>query len=93
VRAGKTFSYTGEGPQGHAGGRKAIAVIASAGMYAGTPMEAYDHEIPYLQQILGFFGITNVEFIRACGTNDVAQGKISAQEYLASYLEKAKLAV
>ena len=81
VRSGKTFSYKPNGVEGHAGGRKVIVTVASGGVYAGTPLEAYDHEIPYLRHILGFIGISDVTFIQAGGTGGVAQGKISEAEF------------
>jgi FMN-dependent NADH-azoreductase len=75
VRFGKTFSYKPNGVEGHAGGRKVIVTVASGRVYAGTPLEAYDHGIPYLRHILGFIGILDVTFIQAGGTSGVAQGR------------------
>jgi len=93
VRSGKTFSYKPNGVEGHAGGRKVIVTVASGGVYAGTPLEAYDHEIPYLRHILGFIGISDVTFIQAGGTSGVAQGKISEAEFLLPFPEKARHAI
>jgi FMN-dependent NADH-azoreductase len=93
VRSGKTFSYEPNGVEGRAGGRKAIVAVASGGVYAGTPLEVYDHEIPYLRNILGFIGISDVTFIQAGGTSGVAQGKISEAEFLLPFLEKARNAI
>ena len=93
VRSGKTFSYEPNGVEGRAGGRKAIVAVASGGVYTGTPLEVYDHEIPYLRNILGFIGISDVTFIQAGGTSGVAQGKISEAEFLLPFLEKARNAI
>ncbi len=60
--AGRTFKYTENGPVGLAGGKKVIVAEASGGEYAGT---AIDFVAPYLKQVFGFLGITDVEFIRA----------------------------
>lgn len=60
--AGRTFRYTENGPVGLAGGRKVIVAEASGGEYAGT---AIDFVAPYLKQVFGFLGITDVEFVRA----------------------------
>jgi Acyl carrier protein phosphodiesterase len=60
--AGRTFKYTENGPVGLAGGKKVIVAEASGGEYAGT---AIDFVAPYLKQVFGFVGITDVEFIRA----------------------------
>jgi FMN-dependent NADH-azoreductase len=56
-------------------------------------LEASDHEIPYLKQILGFIGISDVTFIQAGGTSGIAQGKISEAEFLLPFLEKARAAI
>jgi len=79
--------------EGHAGGRKVIVTVASGGVYAGTPLEADDHEIPYLRHIPGCIGISEVTFIQAGGTSGVAQGKISEAEFLLPFPEKARHAI
>lgn len=61
--AGKTFQYTAEGPQGLAGGRRAIVVYASGGVHDG----ATDFVEPYLRQVLGFIGISDVTVLRVEG--------------------------
>ncbi|EYD71991.1 FMN-dependent NADH-azoreductase [Limimaricola hongkongensis] len=61
--AGKTFHYTAEGPKGLAGGRRAIVVYASGGVHDGTT----DFVEPYLRQVLGFIGITDVTVLRVEG--------------------------
>lgn len=64
ARAHKTFRYTAEGPEGLAGGKKVYVVIASAGTYTnGAAAAPMDFARPYLKSMLGFFGVTDVEFI------------------------------
>jgi len=66
--AGKTFRYTENGPEGLAKGKKAIVISARGGMYgAGAPAAALDFQENYLRGVLGFLGITDVEFVRAEG--------------------------
>ena len=66
--AGKTFRYTAEGPQGLAGGKKVIVASSRGGLYGPeTPRAALDHQENYLRAIFGFFGITDVTFVRAEG--------------------------
>ncbi|GAA4335479.1 FMN-dependent NADH-azoreductase [Pigmentiphaga soli] len=68
AQAGKTFRYTAEGPQGLAGGKRVIIVSSRGGMYAGTKFEQLmDHQEAYLRAVFGFFGITDVEIVRAEG--------------------------
>ncbi len=69
AQPGRTFRYTADGPVGLAGGKKVIVVSSRGGLYAGTAFEtALDHQEAYLRAVFGFFGITDVEVIRAEGT-------------------------
>ena len=66
--AGKTFRYTEKGPEGLAGGKTVIVASARGGFYgAETPAAFLDHQESYLRGVFGFFGITDVTFIRAEG--------------------------
>jgi FMN-dependent NADH-azoreductase len=68
--AGKTFRYTQNGPEGLAGGKKVIIASSRGGFYGPqTPIAYLDHQETYLRNIFGFFGITDVTFIRAEGIN------------------------
>jgi FMN-dependent NADH-azoreductase len=64
ARAGVTFRYTADGPQGLLGGKKAYVLAARGGRYAGTPL---DTQSDFVRQFLGFLGIRDVEFIYAEG--------------------------
>jgi len=92
VRAGKTFRYTANGtPEGLLAGKnkKVLAIIASGGNYAeGSGMTALDFELPYLRFIFGYMGITDLRFIQAGGTAAVMQGRVSAENFLAPYLDQ-----
>jgi len=63
-RAGETFKYTEQGPQGLLTGKRAIVTVASGGVPVGSPM---DHATSYLTQVLGFIGITDVTYVSATG--------------------------
>lgn len=63
--AGKTFRYTESGPVGLAGGKKVIIVSTAGGIHAGQP-SGVAHE-NYLQLVLNFLGITDIEVVRAEG--------------------------
>lgn len=67
ARAGRTFSYTAEGPRGLASGRQAYVVAATGGVYSSGPAQGMDFLTPWLKAVLGFFGMTDVSFIRAEG--------------------------
>jgi FMN-dependent NADH-azoreductase len=64
ARAGVTFRYTEQGPEGLLTGKKAYVFAARGGEYAGTPL---DNQTAYVRQFLAFLGITDVEFVYAEG--------------------------
>ena len=64
ARAKVTFQYTANGAEGLLKGKKVYAVLARGGKYRESPA---DSQVPYLRQVLGFLGMTNVEFIYAEG--------------------------
>ncbi len=69
VRAGRTFQYSDGGVLGLAKDKKAILVLASGGVFTEGPWRAWDFVEPYLRQILGFIGITDVQTVRVEGMN------------------------
>lgn len=66
ARAGVTFRYTANGPEGLLRNKKAYIAVATGGVYEGE-LRSIDFVTPYLQHILGFIGITDVTFIKAEG--------------------------
>ena len=68
ARAGVTFRYTANGPQGLVTGKKVYVAVSSGGVYSQPPMTAYDFVTPYLKTVLGFLGMTDVTILRAEGT-------------------------
>lgn len=63
-RAQVTFRYTANGPEGLLTGKKVRVVLTRGGVHRNTPS---DTMTPYLTTILGFLGMTDVEFIFAEG--------------------------
>ena len=61
-RAGLTFRYTSEGPEGLIENKKAYLVAASGGIDIGGE---YDLATKYLKLVFAFIGITQVEVIDA----------------------------
>lgn len=89
--AGKTFRYTGKGPEGLAGGRKVIVASSRGGFYGPDSPEAFlDHQESYLRGIFGFLGITDLTFVRAEGLNISADQRQTA--IAAATAEAARLA-
>lgn len=65
LRAGVTFRYTEAGPEGLLSGKRAIVVETRGGFYSEGAGVAMDSQEPHLRVLLGFIGITDVEFVRA----------------------------
>ena len=88
ARAGVTFRYTETGPEGLVTGKKVFVACARGGIYRGT---ANDSQTPYLRTVLGFLGMTDIEFIYAeglaMGPEAEARGLASAREQIAGLFE------
>ena len=80
ARAGKSFRYTAEGPEGLLNGKRAIIAYTAAGTPMGSDL---DYASGYLRHILGFLGITDVSFVAADGlAMDRDAGMARAQQAL-----------
>ena len=64
ARAGTTFQYTANGPEGLLTGKKAYITAASGGTPVGSDV---DFMTPWLKFFLGFLGIQDVEVVAADG--------------------------
>lgn len=62
ARKGETFRYTEAGPEGLLKGKRAIVAMSSDGTRLGS---AVDFASGYVRHMLGFFGITEIEFVAA----------------------------
>jgi FMN-dependent NADH-azoreductase len=82
AQVGRTFKYTEKGPVGLAGGKTVIVASTRGGVYSTSEGgRAMEHQESYLQTVFGFFGITDVRFVRAEG---IAMGESKKAEALAS---------
>ncbi|HCG9214440.1 FMN-dependent NADH-azoreductase [Vibrio parahaemolyticus] len=85
ARAGVTFKYTENGVQGLIEGKKAIVVTTRGGIHKDSPT---DNVTPYLRTVLGFVGITDVEFVYAealnMGEDAASKGISEAQSQLST---------
>ena len=86
AQAGRTFRYTEKGPEGLAGGKTVIVASSRGGIYSTNPALAFlDHQESYLRAVFGFFGVTDLRFVRAEGIAMGPQAK--AQALSAAHLE------
>ncbi len=83
ARAGVTFKYTEQGPEGLVKGKRVVVLTSRGGIHKDTPTDLVS---PYLSVFLGFIGMTDVEFIYEEG---IAYGP----EMAAKALEEAKSAI
>ena len=68
--AGKTFRYGENGAEGLAGGKTVIVASSRGGFYGADTQAAFlDHQETYLRGVFGFFGITDIDVVRAEGVN------------------------
>jgi FMN-dependent NADH-azoreductase len=61
--AGKTFSYTENGPVGLLADKKAIHIQASGGEYTDGPAAGFESSHSYLKKIMQFHGVPSFEGI------------------------------
>jgi FMN-dependent NADH-azoreductase len=62
---GRTFRYTGRGPEGLAGGKEVIVAVSRGGVYAPNAPGEFGES--YLRFLFGFLGVGNLVFVRAEG--------------------------
>ena len=80
ARAGVTFRYTEQGPQGLLNGKTVYLALARGGRYRDS---AADAQVPYLKTVLGFLGMDDLRFI-------YAEGFAMGPEAAAQALEQAQ---
>jgi FMN-dependent NADH-azoreductase len=87
ARAGTTFKYGATGPVGQVTGKKVYVISASGGIHRN---QQTDGVTPYLRTLLGFLGMTDVEFIYAeglgMGPEAEASGLAGARAQIADLL-------
>lgn len=103
AQVGRTFKYTDKGPVGLAAGKTIIVASARGGIYSTSDAgNAMEHQESYLKTIFGFFGVTDVRFVRAEGLAmgeaakasalSAAQVDITAQTQIAANQAQSALA-
>lgn len=72
-----TFQYTANGPEGLLKNKKVYVLLARGGIYRDQPS---DTVVPYLRTVLGFLGMSDVQFIYAEGLNMGPEAEAAAWE-------------
>ena len=87
ARAGVTFRYTANGPEGLLKGKTAYVALVRGGRHRGTDRDA---QASHIRTVLGFLGITDVRLVYAEGLNmgpaESAKGFAEAEADLAAAL-------
>ncbi|MDB5858929.1 MAG: (Acyl-carrier-protein) phosphodiesterase [Ramlibacter sp.] len=79
AQVNRTFKYTEQGPQGLAGDKTVIVASSRGGVYSTNPaLAGLDHQESYLKTVFGFFGVTDLRFVRAEGVAMGAEAKAKA---------------
>jgi FMN-dependent NADH-azoreductase len=86
-RAGVTFHYTANGPEGLLEGKTVYVALTRGGKYRNTPA---DTMVPYLGTVLSFLGMTDMHFVYAEG---LAMGAAAEETAIASAYEQIEDAV
>jgi FMN-dependent NADH-azoreductase len=76
ARAQVTFRYTEAGPEGLLKNKKVYVALARGGMHRDG---ASDGQVPHLKTLLGFLGMTDVQFIYAEGMGYGPEAVLRAQ--------------
>lgn len=88
AKAGVTFRYTASGPEGLLSGTRVHVVLSRGGVHRDQPS---DSMVPYLRTVLGFLGLTDVNFIYAeglsMGPEAEAAGMAAARAQIAEIAE------
>lgn len=88
ARAGVTFRYTANGPEGLVKGKQVVVFAARGGLYQGQP---HDTQTPFVRNFLGFLGMSDVQFVHAeglaMGDEPRARGLQAAQAQIDAMLE------
>ena len=97
AQPGRTFRYTADGPEGLAKGKTVIIASSRGGVYSTSEAgRALEHQESYLQAVLGFFGVTDIRFVRAEGVALGEEAKVlalaAARQTLAGALQHGNAA-
>lgn len=86
-RAGVTFKYTEEGPQGLVPEKKVIILNARGGVYSTPEMAPSEMSVNYVRMIMNFFGIEDIEEVIIEGHNMYPD---RAQEIIADGMKRVE---
>jgi FMN-dependent NADH-azoreductase len=87
VRAGRTFSFSAEGPVGLVKDKKVVVITSRGSDYSqGSPLAALDHQENHLRSIFAFIGMTDVTFMHCQGTAVSEEARNGAIAHVRSHI-------
>ena len=97
-RAGVTFKYTEEGPEGLVPEKKVIILNARGGVYSTPEMAPSEMSVNYVRMIMNFFGIEDIEEVIIEGHNmypdkaqEIIEDGMKRVEEMAQSFEKVRV--
>jgi FMN-dependent NADH-azoreductase len=95
VVPGRTYAYAADGSGSRIGllkGKKATVIMSRGWLYRdGSPLSSCDLQESWIRMILGFVGVTDLEFVAAEGIANLERGKVGRDEYLRPIREQVRL--
>jgi FMN-dependent NADH-azoreductase len=95
VVPGRTYAYAADGSGSRIGllkGKKATVIMSRGWIYRdGSPLSSCNLQESWIRMILGFVGVTNLEFVAAEGIANLEGGKVGRDEYLRPIREQVRL--
>ncbi|OBZ13105.1 MULTISPECIES: FMN-dependent NADH-azoreductase [Bacillales] len=86
-QAGKTFSYTAEGPVGLIPDKKVALLNARGGIYSEGPAASVEMSYNFIRTVMGFYGVKNLESVIVEGHNQLPD---QAEAIVSNGIEQAK---
>ena len=94
VIPGRTYAYTADGSGSRTGllkEKKATVIMSRGWLYRnGSSLSSCNLQEPWLRMILGFVGVTDLEFVVAEGIANLERGKVGREQYLQPLREQAR---
>src|SRR6201993_414240 len=95
VVPGRTYAYAADGSGSRIGllkGKKATVIMSRGWLYRnGSSLSSCNLQESWIRMILGFVGVTNLEFVVAEGIANLERGKVGRDEYLEPIREQVRL--
>jgi FMN-dependent NADH-azoreductase len=95
VVPGRTYAYAADGSGSRTGllkEKKATVIMSRGWSYRnGSPLSSCNLQEPWIRMILGFVGVTDLQFVVAEGVANLDGGKVGRDEYLRPIREQIRL--